>query len=128
MKIRIGFVSNSSSSSFVIVSKKGNLNAKKLIKAFDVGEQSPLYDLVCEMAKTLVDNSKEMTLEDLYDYYGASNVEELPEDIQKALKTKGTLYVGECSNDSGEKAETVLCDSCFDYEDSDVVLLKEGGF
>lgn len=128
MKTRIGFVSNSSSSSFVIVSKNGNLNAKKLIKAFDVGEQSPLYDLVCEMAKTLVDNSKKTTLEELYDYYGADNIKDLPEDVQKALKKEGTLYVGECSNDSGEKAETVLCDSCFDYEDEEVVILKEGGF
>ena len=128
MKLRIGFISNSSSSSFVIISKKGELTAKKLVKAFDVGKTSPLYDLAIEMAETLVGCAEKTSLENILEENCVENIKNLPNEIQKALKIKGIIYTGSCSNDSGESAETILCDSGFDYEDDEIVFIKEGGF
>jgi hypothetical protein len=49
MKIRNGFVSNSSSSSFVVATK-GEFDKTDLVaNVFQVGQESPFYDLACDI-------------------------------------------------------------------------------
>ena len=58
MKIRNGFVSNSSSSSFIIGIKGKELGDSELLKVFKIGEDSPMYGLAETFAKLLVISAK----------------------------------------------------------------------
>ena len=54
MKTRKGFVSNSSSSSFII-GVQGELTEEKLMRAFKIDPVSPLYRLVKDIAGVLLE-------------------------------------------------------------------------
>ena len=71
MKIRNGFVSNSSSSSFVLACK-GEPTESKLLDAFKVPVESPFYDLATKIAEQLVEASKENDFdeEEIDAYFG----------------------------------------------------------
>jgi len=130
MKIRQGFVSNSSSSSFLIISKNGKLTKDVLMKAFDVNEKSPLYPMAKQMAKEMVDSCDEYTIEDYIDnYYGDIEYfkEEYPERyelLQNAEKNGWKIYEG--SADSCD--QPALCEMELNYEDDNIFIEKEGGY
>ena len=135
MKIRNGFVSNSSSSSFVIVSKDGELTQEKLLKAFEVSEKSPLFTLAKEIAGTMM-NADEYTSEKFLDNfaYGDSLEEkekEFKEDYpeyyeiyEKAKNNGWKIYMGYA--DSYDEA--ALCEMTLHYEDDELLIDKEGGY
>ena len=132
MKIRKGFVSNSSSSSFVIVSKKGKLTQDKLKKCFDVSEKSPLYHFAKEAAKSMM-FADEYSLEDYKEEYlwsdctDAEFKEDYPEMCElyeNAKKNGWNIYMG--SADSCDEA--ALCEMEINYEDDDIKIEKEGGY
>ena len=56
MKIRNGFVSNSSSSSFLIISKNGKLTKDMLMKSFGVEKGAVLYNFAKNMAKEMFES------------------------------------------------------------------------
>jgi len=133
MKIRNGFVSNSSSSSFLIISKNGELTEEKLMKAFAISEKSPLYPFAKQAARTML-HSDEMSAESWRDNFCWKETdeqfkEEQPENyaIYEMLKDKNSnmkVYYG--SADSYE--EPALCEMDIDYEDDDIKIEKEGRY
>jgi hypothetical protein len=134
MKIRNGFVSNSSSSSFMIISKIGELTEEKLMKVFDISEKSPLYPFAKEAASSMMNADKyspEMFLEN-FSYADTFEEKEQLQDnyptyfkIYENAKNNGwNIYMG--SADSYEEA--ALCEMSIDYEDDDIIIDKEGGY
>ena len=128
MKIRNGFVSNSSSSSFVIAVKNGKeLTVEKLIEIFKVSADSPLYPLIKEIAKIMAGADK-WTVQQYRDEYGYGETDELDANTEKEFnKGNGVIYEGSAS-DEGEGAELALVDMEIKYEDDDIYISKEGGY
>lgn len=127
MRQRDGFVSNSSSSSFII-GVKGKLTEEKIMRSFQVGEKSPLFKLAKGMAKIMLDSEK-YTLKEFLDDR-AVDFEDLSE-IEKKIFDQGyTFYQGyasdECSDDLG--AEPALCCLEITYEDEEIIISKESRY
>ncbi len=135
MKRRYGFVSNSSSSSFIIGSK-GELTKEKLFKFLSSGLNLPkdsfVWNLVNGAAETFKDNAKQVTVDDLDDDPYASDEWIQDSDyykrIRKILDSKMRLYTGGVSTDTDDSMEQYLVDAEFDYESDDLIIWKEGGF
>jgi plasmid replication initiation protein len=132
MKIRNGFVSNSSSSSFIISVKNGvEFNEQLLLRAFGIGEDSVLYNLAVEMAKALIRNSEEASYKSFKEA-----VEELTEEDfnfyakEKSLGNK--VYFGSVSDQSFDGsdygAEFALVQVGLNYESDELKIFKEEGY
>lgn len=144
MKIRNGFVSNSSSSSFTIVMKNNKELAKEnIMPMFKIDRDSFFYEMACEMANVLIDRSNPATIDYLFREYcwtdegltttedkikaiveQASFDEELLKDV---ADDKVKLYIGWASDEDGG-IEAALCDMSIDFEDDDLRIEKEGGY
>jgi hypothetical protein len=145
MKVRSGFVSNSSSSSFIVIMKNGEKMTKKtLLEVFDIQEKSPLYGFAKELSDWIVKNVEEMDIKSIHDNYVGNYqkknlteddmIEEIIEDyggIEKEMlekiKTKEyRYYSGSASDDSGDGLETYLCESGINI-DTDLIKIESGG-
>jgi hypothetical protein len=106
MKIRVGFVSNSSSSSFIISS----FEKPKLTIEVDIEE----------LSESIIDN-KEKLDEYFLDYYDYKTIEEmladgdpLKKEYEKCLtelQLGSKIYIGQVSSDSYEPIENLLYNS-----------------
>ena len=76
MKTRTGFVSNSSSSSFVIATKE-ELTKENINKAFGVPETGVFKNLAEEMAKVFFNRAKKVTLEEYLEDYSYDSLEDI---------------------------------------------------
>ncbi len=124
MKFRNSFVSNSSSSSFIL-GVKGKLTVSKVMVAFKIPEDSPLYEFATNMANTLVGRSEKTSAKE---YMEDRCLSEPPEIFEK-IKEKGlTAYTGYAEDQSGDAAETALCEMDIDFESDDFMIEKEGGY
>jgi hypothetical protein len=105
MKIRIGFVSNSSSSSFVILGTKthlGNISPKSVAKGEIIavgidlyGDGADLFYLTEDMYKTLQKNKHQKL--DFYQVYAIDSGNEETEVIKAALPDKFNIFSFEAS-------------------------------
>jgi len=147
MKIRNGFVSNSSSSSFVVM-MKGNkkMSEETILKTFDVSEKSPLYSFSKDLAQWMIRNLEEQDIKGIHDYYIGSYGKENPtedemiqeiiddyggidkDDLEKIKNKEYRYYSGSTSSDSGEAIESYLCESSFDIDTDDIIIKGEGGY
>jgi len=125
MKVRTGFVSNSSSSSFIVAVKNGGEfttdHAKKVL------ESTGIIDVLAEKlvqcageGMDIIEFFREKCVEDLSDLY-----DEEAQVIKNNKEAK--FFAGRC-DDQEEFAEAFLCDTSIDYEDDEVVVKKEGGY
>lgn len=121
MKIREGFVSNSSSSSF-IVAAKGAINKQRLIDILGVPKTSPLYKFAQEVADVLA------SAQPLEDSDLAERIEDGDTKLVKLLKQGFDLYEGSASDEGTEAAEYALCFMDINYKSDDLVIIKEGGY
>ena len=131
MKIRNGFVSNSSSSSFLIISKNGELTKDMLMTAFAISEKSPLYPMAKQMADEMVNSCEEYTVEDYMDNYMGYTEEEYKENypeqyetIEQVKEHNWKIYMG--SADSCDQPS--LCEMELNYEDDNIKIEKDGGY
>lgn len=137
MKTRNGFVSNSSSTSFVIYSREPVNEDILTTKLSGVPENSPFYPVVRQLFRNLLDSgytkidptkAKKAT-----DYYG-KQVYEIGEDWRVSncdaeLIDKGLVYFYHESvqtyGDGGDALGTILCDYLsLDYKSEDLVVQK----
>ena len=108
MKARHGFVSNSSSSSY-LVCFRGKLTREKLLKALGVPASSPLRSVADGIAAILIRSENEDE-RSLMEWWGAEALEDLPGDVQKALKdfADGSIMRCRVSNDGETSFERFL--------------------
>jgi Zn/Cd-binding protein ZinT len=134
MKKRNGFVSNSSSSSFVIM-WKGNLR-KGLEEAFTIPTGYPVKLDTKEIVKTFmsnIDHEKGMTVKDIEQYFGEDYNEDPTESPEvtkyKNLKKEGySISFGSFSDEGNSGIETFLCDSEIKWDKENLKIEKESGY
>lgn len=133
MKTRIGFVSNSSSSSFILAVKGKTL--KQALQELDDYEKNGLFaSIMGEIINTIESNSKllneesvsyEMGYDSLEEFYlsGEHNADKIRELYRQGFK----VYVGSFS-DEDEPAEALLCNMDLNYKSPNLVMIHEGGY
>lgn len=126
MKIRNGFVSNSSSSSF-IVAWRGSLNTENVLKALDVNEKSPLYDFAKDLANFIVQERKTI-YQNWEQYKDELFIQDNENAVAKQLFDKGLVVADLCAsyNEADNPVESYLgSNDYFKIVTDDFVLLGE---
>lgn len=147
MKVRNGFVSNSSSSSFVVIMKNGqDLTYESLISVLDINEKSPLFTFAKDLAKWTISNTKKHTIEDIFNNYYGRTAAGLTEDqmideilkefygdkteykniLEKIKNGKFCYYEGRASNDSGYALEYYLYDNGLNVDTENIKITCRG--
>ena len=131
MKIRNGFVSNSSSSSFIIYSKK-ELDISVLKDLFEMPEGHPLEDIGDAVAKTFMSNADRINSweEFVSDFYDEDEALDCGGASVKAKLDEGWfMYTGEFSNEGYDDVmEDYLCDTTLNIDTPNLIIEHEGGF
>jgi len=117
MKIRNGFVSNSSSSSFMLA-VKGELNKEKIISVFNVKKKDFWYAFADLCAQYLIDNSAQADpLLDVDSFYKYSDAFSDVIDEKKLVKKGYTIYVGNIADfgEGGTEFSTAFRRACNNF-------------
>ena len=134
MKVKSDFVTNSSSSSFIVLTKDFvELKAVKAILKELAGESKMLPDLPQQIADTITDSMEKITVKGLMDDYGYMDIDEFRGDngyydVIFENPDYPNIFVGSVANDTGNEVETMLCEAEIDYKDNYIIIKKDGGF
>jgi hypothetical protein len=138
MKIRSGFVSNSSSSSFIVAVPNNTDPEEAIREAFLLPKGHPMEGLVNQICRAVLRNGDIMTKEEYADNYWG----EIPKteeewdkfwkDSQypqaKELYDKGwSVFHGYFSDEDGG-LESGLCNTDINIESDNLVMIHEGGY
>jgi hypothetical protein len=108
MKFRNGFVSNSSSSSFIITTRE-EISERALMDAFKIAPDTPLFSLTKQIVKYIVDNStKYDSLEAYKEELGYYDDEYPPSSWKEAFDSSRHVYELRCSNEDGDAISEML--------------------
>jgi hypothetical protein len=124
MKIRNGFVSNSSSSSFLIISKNGELTTDILMESFKIDKESPLYNVAKDIAKDLKSLSRKYTKDDFLKEFANSEKdfeEDYPSLYEIYKKIDSSIYYAICD----DVDYPLLYSLNIDYEDNNILIKKD---
>lgn len=142
MKIRNGFVSNSSSSSFIVGFPKGLTRKEKIVLVLDkmgVRKNDFFSQAGKEVADCIVDADK-MTLDEVADDHGYDSWQSMTEKHEgnweknivntvSRCQEKGLqIYSGSASNESYDPGENLFCDIEWEVDDENFFIWKERGF
>ena len=131
MKVRAGFVSNSSSSSFIVALRGDKkLDVDTLVSLFRVPEDSPMYRIAVNMAQAMYNRANKHDEKEILYNWGYDTIEEAIEKgckQAKLLKEGFTVYSGYASDEDGG-IEAMLCNTEIDFESDDIVVYSEGGY
>lgn len=127
MKKRAYFVSNSSSSSFIIGSKKP-LSKKILSKLMNVPKNSIIYPIVEDVVELFIKEAKPYDEEGYLNNHFLSNEEEIPERVKEIFDKKWHLYEGSFSSGSDNAIERALTDKGFKIDTKSIYISKEEGY
>lgn len=123
MKIRDGFVSNSSSSSFII-GCEGPLTKEKIMKSMGVSKKSLFYQIANDLAECIFQNSKKYTKKEYMEEM-CYEEDEIGSDAKKIFNSGMNFYCCEAANDSDDYIERVLGEVEIDYESVGLIIKKE---
>jgi hypothetical protein len=139
MKIRGGFISNSSSSSFVLALKDKNADLDKLFDEFkaELPKDNPLVPfvelLIEDIISTIRGRAAEKTAEEWLRDYGYDSLESAKEDgwseaikIAELYENGYKVYHGTFWDDTGDPAELMLCARSLNFETDDITLIHDG--
>jgi len=137
MKIRQGFVSNSSSSSFIIFVKNGELEIEKILKSFKISKKNKFYSLFYAAALTMINNCEEQTENSYLREYAFTNGDFnflIKNDnwvghkqVKEAFDKNWKVYTGEISSHIGG-LENALCHIEIIYDDKNIFINKDSGY
>jgi hypothetical protein len=126
---RIGFVSNSSSSSFVIAAKKHlsdeYLTNKIIQNVLGVSKQGQLFTFAKAVATKFIESLKNNDdfIKDEDDWFANEYLE-----YEDAKKMYDTISTGAFYNDSGDPAENAMVELEIIYKDNELFIWKELGY
>lgn len=127
MKIKTDFVTNSSSTSFVVMTK-GELTLHSFLKAVGVSQESMFLGLFVKLFNLFKNDMNRLEYTAIR--YGCSNVEEYIEQyfskdtqarIRQARENGFEIYVGELRSDNDE-IETLFCCDAFVIEGDKLII------
>ena len=123
MKIRYGFVSNSSSSSFIVAYKGEKPTQEQVLEAVGIVKGSPAAAMFGGIFKELL-SAKRMHKEDIKEMR-----EYDPEDETLKLIDEGwTVLLGHASDEGGDPDEAFLCFSDIEVVTDNFRILKDSGY
>lgn len=125
MKIRDGFVTNSSSTSYIIITKK-DLTGEYLAKKLGLTDKNPNYLEILRTCNVMVSDGKDGFYHNDYNSTNYELVKELfgtdtANKYQKALKKGYNIYCGCISSDENDY-EIAMCLDYLKYKDSDIFI------
>ena len=126
MKVRMDFVTNSSSTNF-IVGIKDSLTKEMVLKALGIDDTSPLFSLANDIAQFIVAEAKPFPIEEALADYDYETFEDLPnnpywESVKKVLRRGWVILREDASLNEGELAETIVSNLSLVYEDDELFL------
>ena len=124
MKTRNGFVSNSSSTSFLIASK-AELTKEKVESLFGIPEDSPFKELIDKIVNAFY-HSLDKPFKAIIEYIRETGDDDPDEKIQQWFKDGFFVYQGLWSTED-EPMEAMLCETSINYESDDLIIKHDRG-
>lgn len=126
MRIRSGFVSNSSSTSFLIICK-GELTEEAFLKLMGISGESPLRPIFVQLFEDVIEQTsvqrtfrpadKRLSVEE---WFESERISEKMKERLRDAKGKGlTAYFGMLSSDN-TPVQTFFCTDSFEVEDDQI--------